>query len=201
MTSGTVGFLLLALLSAATLASCNLEGDALIAQRSAWSDPNNVLASWDPTLVNPCTWFHVTCNIDNSVIRVDLGNAGLSGTLVPQLGLLRNLQYLELYGNQISGGIPPELGNLRELVSLDLYENKLSGSIPVSLGNLKKLRFMRLQSNKLSGRLPIEVLDLVRLGNLSIMNISANYMEGPIRQSSRKGFAITMIVQDYTVHK
>ncbi|MBA0855171.1 hypothetical protein Goshw_010089 [Gossypium schwendimanii] len=58
------------------------------------ADPNNVLQSWDPTLVNPCTWFHVTCNSENSVTRVDLGNANLTGQLVPQLGSLPNLQYL-----------------------------------------------------------------------------------------------------------
>lgn len=38
--------------------------------RANLEDPNNVLQSWDPTLVNPCTWFHVTCNNENSVIRV-----------------------------------------------------------------------------------------------------------------------------------
>ncbi|CAA0842059.1 Somatic embryogenesis receptor kinase 1 [Striga hermonthica] len=48
----------------------NLEGDALHSVRTNLRDPNNVLQSWDPTLVNPCTWFHVTCNNDNSVIRV-----------------------------------------------------------------------------------------------------------------------------------
>ncbi|CAH2057564.1 unnamed protein product [Thlaspi arvense] len=69
-------------------------GDALHNLRINLEDPNNVLQSWDPTLVNPCTWFHVTCNNDNSVIRVDLGNAALSGQLVSQLGLLKNLQYL-----------------------------------------------------------------------------------------------------------
>lgn len=47
-----------------------LAGDILYAQRRAWNDPDNVLQSWDPTLVNPCTWFHVTCNLDNSVVRV-----------------------------------------------------------------------------------------------------------------------------------
>ncbi|MFS7941123.1 putative transferase [Helianthus anomalus] len=76
------------------LVSANLEGDALHSLRVNFDDPNSVLQSWDPTLVNPCTWFHVTCNNDNSVIRVDLGNAALSGTLVPQIGLLKNLQYL-----------------------------------------------------------------------------------------------------------
>ncbi|KAL6962608.1 Somatic embryogenesis receptor kinase 2 [Sarracenia purpurea var. burkii] len=120
----------------------NMEGDALHSLRINLDDPNNVLQSWDPTLVNPCTWFHVTCNNDNSVIRVDLGNAALSGQLVPQLGLLKNLQYLELYSNNISGPIPSDLGNLTNLVSLDLYLNSFSGPIPDTLGKLSKLRFL-----------------------------------------------------------
>jgi len=47
-----------------------LQGDILYKQRLAWKDPNNVLKSWDQTLANPCTWFHVTCNNNNSVVRV-----------------------------------------------------------------------------------------------------------------------------------
>ncbi|RWW28686.1 hypothetical protein BHE74_00001283 [Ensete ventricosum] len=120
----------------------NLEGDALHSLRTNLNDPNNVLQSWDPTLVNPCTWFHVTCNNENSVIRVDLGNAALSGQLVPQLGQLKNLQYLEIYSNNISGTIPVELGNLTNLVSLDLYLNNFTGVIPETLGNLAQLRFL-----------------------------------------------------------
>lgn len=48
---------------------CNT-GDALFALKTNLSDPNNVLQSWDPTLINPCMWFHVTCNSQNSVARV-----------------------------------------------------------------------------------------------------------------------------------
>ncbi|KAL3379674.1 hypothetical protein AABB24_000404 [Solanum stoloniferum] len=121
---------------------CNSEGDALNAFKTNVADPNNVLQSWDPTLVNPCTWFHVTCNSQNSVVRVDLGDANLSGSLVPQLGMLNNLQYLQIQSNSISGAIPSELGNLTKLVSLGLENNKLSGLIPSSLGNLKSLRSM-----------------------------------------------------------
>lgn len=47
-----------------------LTGDALNALKTQLGDPNNVLQSWDATLVNPCTWFHVTCNNENSVTRV-----------------------------------------------------------------------------------------------------------------------------------
>ena len=50
----------------------NSEGDTLYTLRRSLSDPDNVLESWDPTLVNPCTWFHVTCNQDNRVTRVYL---------------------------------------------------------------------------------------------------------------------------------
>ncbi|KAF2533625.1 hypothetical protein F2Q70_00029746 [Brassica cretica] len=76
-------------------AAGNPEGDALYElKKSLVDDPNNVLQSWDATLVSPCTWFHITCNSENSVIRVDLGNANLSGQLVPQLRHLPSLQYL-----------------------------------------------------------------------------------------------------------
>ncbi|RCV38305.1 hypothetical protein SETIT_8G131800v2 [Setaria italica] len=98
-----------------------LEGDILYKQRQVWRDANNVLESWDPTLVNPCTWLHITCNNDNSVIRVDLGNAGLSGSLIPDLGGLKNLRFLRLNGNMLTGKLPQEIlslvavGNLSEL--------------------------------------------------------------------------------------
>ncbi|KAJ8747602.1 hypothetical protein K2173_011410 [Erythroxylum novogranatense] len=155
----------------------NAEGDALNALKINLADPNNVLQSWDPTLVNPCTWFHVTCNNENSVTRVDLGNANLSGQLAPQLGQLYNLQYLELYSNNITGKIPEELGNLTDLVSLDLYLNGLNGPIPVTLGKLQKLRFLRLNNNSLSGTIPMV---LTNVSTLQVLDLSNNKLVGDI---------------------
>nr|XP_016513595.1 PREDICTED: BRASSINOSTEROID INSENSITIVE 1-associated receptor kinase 1-like isoform X3 [Nicotiana tabacum] len=157
--------------------SANIEGDALNALKTNLADPNNVLQSWDPTLVNPCTWFHVTCNSENSVTRVDLGNANLSGQLVPQLGQLPNLQYLELYSNNISGRIPFELGNLTNLVSLDLYLNRLNGPIPDTLGKLQKLRFLRLNNNSLNGRIPMLLTTIM---SLQVLDLSNNQLTGPV---------------------
>ncbi|XP_056856545.1 BRASSINOSTEROID INSENSITIVE 1-associated receptor kinase 1-like [Raphanus sativus] len=157
--------------------SGNAEGDALSALKNSLSDPNKVLQSWDATLVTPCTWFHVTCSPDNSVTRVDLGNANLSGQLVAQLGQLPNLQYLELYSNNITGPIPEQLGNLTELVSLDLYLNNLSGPIPSSLGRLKKLRFLRLNNNSLSGEIP---RSLTAVSSLQVLDLSNNPLTGDI---------------------
>ncbi|MBA0843135.1 hypothetical protein Goarm_000349 [Gossypium armourianum] len=158
-------------------AAGNAEGDALNALKSNMADPNNVLQSWDATLVNPCTWFHVTCNNENSVTRVDLGNANLSGQLVAQLGQLPNLQYLELYSNNITGTIPEELGNLTNLVSLDLYLNNLTGGIPTTLGKLTKLRFLRLNNNTLTGQIPRV---LTAINSLQVLDLSNNRLEGDI---------------------
>ncbi|XP_075512638.1 leucine-rich repeat protein 1-like isoform X2 [Primulina tabacum] len=125
-----IAVFLVALALTLTYVECNSEGDALNAWKSSLSDPNGVLQSWDPTLVNPCTWFHVTCNSENSVTRVDLGNANLSGTLVPQLGLLANLQYLRLNKNKLSGSIPDGVLQLIQwgsLQILDVSHNNLAG--------------------------------------------------------------------------
>ncbi|XP_027366137.1 leucine-rich repeat protein 2-like isoform X1 [Abrus precatorius] len=157
--------------------STNSEGNALHALRSRLSDPNNVLQSWDPTLVNPCTWFHVTCNSNNHVIRLDLGNSNVSGTLGPELGQLNHLQYLELYKNDLRGQIPEELSNLKSLISMDFYDNNFEGKIPKSFGKLKSLKFMRLSSNKLTGSIPRE---LTVLTNLKVFDVSNNDLCGTI---------------------
>ncbi|OIW02787.1 hypothetical protein TanjilG_29563 [Lupinus angustifolius] len=167
-------------LTISTIVSANSEGDALYTLKRTLSDPYNVLQSWDPTLVSPCTWFHVTCNQNNRVTRLDLGNSNLSGHLVPELGKLEHLQYLELYKNNIHGVIPPELGNLKNLISLDLYNNNISGTVPPSLGNLKNLVFLRLNDNRLTGPIPKE---LVGLPNLKVVDVSSNDLCGTIPTS------------------
>ncbi|GFP79032.1 somatic embryogenesis receptor kinase 2, partial [Phtheirospermum japonicum] len=118
-------------------------GDALYALKEALDDPGGILSGWDNTLVDPSTWPRITWNsTTNGVERVDIQSANLSGSLVPDLGKLDKLQYLEIYNNNISGSIPKELGQLTNLVSLDLYNNSLTGSIPEELGNLTSLRFL-----------------------------------------------------------
>lgn len=170
-------FILVALTVFVTVVNGNSEGDALYALRRSVKDPDNVLQSWDPNLVSPCTWFHVTCNQDNQVTRLDLGNSNLSGHLVPDLGKLEHLQYLELYKNNIGGTIPAELGNLKNLISLDLYNNNITGKIPSTLGKLKSLVFMRLNDNHLVGRIPRE---LASISSLKVVDVSSNNLCGPI---------------------
>ncbi|KAJ8449718.1 hypothetical protein Cgig2_001374 [Carnegiea gigantea] len=171
----------------------NPDVEALSALRQSLSDPDHVLDSWDPNLVDACTWLHVTCDSDSRVTRVtmtnvfdvtnstiypcrDLGMSNLSGKLVPELGNLEHLQYLELFKNNIQGTIPSELGNLKNLVALDLYNNQLSGSIPPELGKLQSLLFLRLNDNKLTGEVPKELSNL----HLQVLNLSNNNLSGPV---------------------
>ncbi|CAM8935313.1 unnamed protein product [Rhodiola kirilowii] len=170
-------FLLSLLLTISFVLSSNSEGNALHAFRVRLSDPKNVLQSWDPTLVNPCTWFHVTCDSDNHVVRLDLGNSNISGTLGSELADLKHLRYLELYSNNIGGRIPKELGSLDKLISMDLYGNKFEGVIPKSFSKLKSLKFMRLNDNNLSGPIPRE---LTALSNLKVFDVSNNDLCGTI---------------------
>ncbi|XP_047147630.1 leucine-rich repeat protein 1-like [Vigna umbellata] len=176
--SGLVFLSVLFLLLQLPLSSLsNSESDALYAFRKGLSAPDHIFDSWDPSNVDPCTWFHILCDSNNHVVRIDLYNYNIVGTLSPELGRLPYLQYLMLNGNKLSGKIPPELGNLGNLRSMDLSDNQLEGNIPVSFGNLKSLKFLMLNGNKLSGKIPPE---LGNLGNLRSMDLSDNQLEGNI---------------------
>ncbi|KAL3632002.1 protein kinase superfamily [Castilleja foliolosa] len=132
----------------------NDEGNALNALKEKLTDPNNVLQSWDPTLLSPCTWFHVTCNNDNNVTRMELYKNNLSGTIPSELGELTSLRSLDLYNNNLNGDIPDKLDNLKSLIFLRVNNNRLTGSILQSLTNIESLMIIDLSYNDLLGVVP-----------------------------------------------
>lgn len=104
-------------------------------------------------------------------------NDGLSGTLPPQLGALRNLTEIYLGSNAFSGTIPPELGNLTLLTVLNLENNMLTGQVPDELGSLSELRYLVLGYNTLTGSLPETVYDLAQL---LMLTLSDNRLTGTL---------------------
>ncbi|KAK3027514.1 hypothetical protein RJ639_040229 [Escallonia herrerae] len=139
------------------------------------------------------------------LISMDLSyNKGLTGSLSPQLGDLKNLRIFWYLGsdllylikatclgralntNNFTGGIPPSLGRLSNLYWLDLAENQLTGSLPVSNMNttiplpgldlLKKAKHLLFDSNQLTGRIPA-TLGLVQ--TLEALNLAHNNLSGP----------------------
>lgn len=155
----------------------NPDADALNALKKSLTDPKKVLESWDPSIGDACTYFHVTCTAGR-ITRVDLGDFNLSGRLVPELGKLDALEYLQMFKNKLQGTIPTEIGNLKKLKSLQLYDNNLTGPIPTSIGNLKSLIFLRLENNQLSGPIPIK--EIMSIPTLDIVDLSKNKLIFPL---------------------
>ncbi|KAL5552850.1 hypothetical protein UlMin_040251 [Ulmus minor] len=186
-----VGVLVLALveLSSATLspAGINFEVVALVAIKTALTDPHSVLESWDITSVDPCSWRMVTCSSDGYVSALGLPSQNLSGTLSPWIGNLSNLQSVLLQNNDISGTIPATIGKLEKLQALDLSNNTFNGGIPDSLGNLKNLNYLRLNNNSLTGPLPVS---LSAVEGLSLVDLSFNNLSGSLPKISARTFKI-----------
>ena len=77
---------------------------------------NRPLAQWDGARTDG----------DGRVVRLDLRDDGLSGSIPESLRSLTNLRRLTLHDNKLSGSIPEWLGNLANLEALALNSNELS---------------------------------------------------------------------------
>lgn len=148
------------------------------------------------------TWFGLTVDPGTQqVMRIDLPDNNLTGSLPSELGTLTSLTYVILSGNLLTGPIPAEIGGLtalREIVlghngltgsipaeignatalqKIDLSYNQLTGSIPSTLGNLPALYRFYATNNQLSGPLPAE---LGGLPNLAYIYLNTNQLSGPL---------------------
>ena len=113
-------------------------------------------------------WHGVTTDAGGRVVKLDLGDNGLSGVVPPGLSNLVNLRELLLHDNPLRGSIPPELGSLDNLTRLELDDNDLTGTIPASLGNLTNLAHLELDDNELTGTIPASLRDLTALTYLRL---------------------------------
>ena len=134
--------------------------------------------AWNGAAGTECGWAGVTCDAGiTTVLRVDLHNNNLVGTLPASLGSLSNLTYLDLSLNQLTGSIPTQLGSLTNLQQLFLQYNQLSGPIPAQLGSLANLQALDLSFNQLSSTIPAQFGDLIAIQDLEL---DANQLTGPI---------------------
>ena len=123
----------------------------------------------------------------SDAVRV-LGGAPIytfNGPLLPELGELHHLEYLDL-GYQgrfasdakqrgsrwgpvaLTGAIPPQLWQLPRLRHLDLQGQRLAGILPSDMGRLVTLEYLDLGNNWLSGPLPPEIGGLASLKHLDL---------------------------------
>lgn len=83
-----------------------------------------------------------------------LSNNKLTGTILPEVGRLKQLHVLELSKNNLSGTIPSTISEMGNLEVLDLSSNNLHGSIPDSLNKLTFLSMFSVANNHLEGAIP-----------------------------------------------
>ncbi|XP_078159181.1 receptor kinase-like protein Xa21 [Carex rostrata] len=112
----------------------------------------------------------------NNLIRLNLDEMELNGTIPLEIGDLFKLELLDLGNNMISGQIPSTLANLTQMTKLGLDSNVLEGSIPPELSSMKFLEILKFSNNKLVGEIPKEIMGL---SSLSIsLDLSHNYLTG-----------------------
>jgi len=90
--------------------------------------------NWDRQGVPVCTWEGVECNAQDDIVKIELPDSNLFGTISEDLGYLRHLVVLDLSGNQLFGNIPSEL-HYPPLEVLDLSKNSFTGFVPPALCN------------------------------------------------------------------
>ncbi|XP_012076552.2 phytosulfokine receptor 2 [Jatropha curcas] len=83
-----------------------------------------------------------------------LGNNRINGTILPEIGNLKQLHVLDLSRNDISGTIPDSISEMENLEILDLSSNELRGSIPPSFEKLTFLSKFSVANNHLKGQIP-----------------------------------------------
>ncbi len=149
-----------------------------------WKDRTGWLE--DPVM----DWYGVTLNEEGRVVRLQLIDNNLTGTISASLEELGNLNEIWLSYNSLTGPIPSELGNLAKLEALILHYNDLTGMIPASLGRLSLLRGLSLDNNNFTGLIPPE---LGHLAKLKVLGIGSNELTGPIPASLGRLFQLSRL--------
>lgn len=93
-----------------------------------WVGGNN----WFIEGYDECDFTGVTCNAEGHVIRLDLSDMRLTGTIPETLGFFEHLQELDLSHNDLTGFLPSDL-RFAPLSSLDVSGNGLRGIVPPKL--------------------------------------------------------------------
>ena len=107
---------------------------------------------------------------------ISLANNNLAGSIPTSFGFTGSgIKELLILNNKLSGCIPDELGLLSDIEVLDLSFNSLKGHLPSSLSCLSSVEVLNIAHNELSGELPDVVCSLRSLLNLTI---SYNFFSG-----------------------
>lgn len=120
-----------------------------------------------------CSWDNIVCECDNEICTVTelyFNGTYVYGSIPDDIGLLTNLEILDIHSSNINGAINSNIGNLSNLKHLRISSNwGISGTIPESFGNLVNLETLTIQDNpNLIGSLPGSFANLTSLKRLKL---------------------------------
>ncbi|WP_147303668.1 hypothetical protein [Rhodohalobacter sp. SW132] len=149
-------------------------------------------------------WYGVRTDRNGRVVRLDLYQNNLDGTLPQSIGNLTRLRYLNIKQNELTGEIPESLGNLMQLEWLllsgveqkepnatsDTYPgkeneatNSFSGAIPY-IGEMTKLQILEIANQPGFEDTPLPE-GLGNLKELWFLSLQRNQHTGEIPESFR----------------
>lgn len=132
------------------------ERNALMALYNATNgDQWKVRTGWG-TLQPLDQWHGVTTDAGGHVIKLELNDNQLVGSIPASIAQLSQLSRLNLQDNQLSGELPIEISNMTHLQSISLGNNQLSGTIPASIWLMPSLTSIFIQNNRFTGDIPEE---------------------------------------------
>eukprot|EP00934_Nitzschia_sp_Nitz4_P007865 Nitzschia sp. Nitz4//scaffold393_size11853//9698//11425//NITZ4_009023-RA/size11853-processed-gene-0.12-mRNA-1//-1//CDS//3329550226//7855//frame0 len=107
------------------------------------------------------------------IYTLELSDNSLRGSIPSEIFLLSGLEALYLDNNGgLTGTLPTELGLLTELETLDVHDTSLTGTIPTELGSLEKLRSVNMgDCSGMSGSVPLELWGASRMQTLILEGI------------------------------
>jgi len=127
----------------------SIVADPNLAERTCWLYP--------ASMAHVCTLTPSACDSTYTNPELRLRWRGVGGFIPTELGLMTDLELLDLSENTISGTLPSELGRLTRLNTLVAQHNSVSGSVPSELGELSRLQSLYLFGNALRGALPSQM--------------------------------------------
>ncbi|GKB82010.1 kinase-like domain-containing protein [Tanacetum coccineum] len=87
------------------------------------------------------------------LVTISLDQNHLTGSLPSKIGnQLPNLDYLQLWGNELTGVLPPSISNCSKLGLLSMGHNNFSGKLTIDFSKLRDIYSTRLQFNNFHGR-------------------------------------------------
>ncbi|PWA43970.1 protein kinase-like domain-containing protein [Artemisia annua] len=87
------------------------------------------------------------------LVNFSLAVNHLTGSLPSEIGnQLPNLEFLQLWGNELTGVLPPSLSNCSKLWFLEMYDNNFSGKLTIDFSKLRDINIIRLYNNNFHGR-------------------------------------------------